>query len=177
MECSFSPKFRSSIRPSTSSRSGLQLVRRYSRTVQSSSELGTVAMSLLSRQTKGRASRIPGVRPRLIRVRVDAVFFLALDRDAQAAQEMEIVLRERRAFAATFRDPVSVFSLLGGNLVQANCGFQHQQHIESVLANILNHPCDLLALNDRLMDGLAQLLNQFAHSGCHGYLRERQSAR
>jgi hypothetical protein len=42
--------------------------------------------------------------------------------------------------------------------------------------DILHHPGDLLALDDRLMDGLAQLLNEFAQTGCHGYLQERRPA-
>ena len=59
------------------------------------------------------------------------------------------------------------------HFVEANGGFKHQQHIESVLANVLHNSGDLFALNDRLVDGLAQLLNQFAQTRCHGYLQER----
>ena len=66
---------------------------------------------------------------------------------------------------------------LGGDFVQADGGLQHQQHVKAVLADILHHPGDLLALNDRLVDGLAQLLNEFAQTGCHGYLQERRPAR
>ena len=66
---------------------------------------------------------------------------------------------------------------LGGNFVQADRSFQHQQHVEAVLADVLHHPGDLLALDDRLVDGLAQLLNEFAQTGCHRYLHKRRPAR
>src|ERR1035441_5892366 len=113
MECSFSPKFRSSIRPSTNSRSGLQLVRRYSRTVQSSSELGRVAMCLLSPQTNCQAS--------LLRIRRRRAFFFALDRDAQRAEKVQVVGREGASGLAFFRGGVTRGSgLLGGNFVQAD---------------------------------------------------------
>src|ERR1035441_2170899 len=112
MECSFSPKFRSSIRPSTNSRSGLQLVRRYSRTVQSSSELGSVAMGTVCSELDGKP------KPKLayetgrdrenwtpllssgtlvLFVLVIAVFFPG-DGDAQGTKEVKIVLGERTFF-------------------------------------------------------------------------------
>src|ERR1019366_7960490 len=46
-----------------------------------------------------------------------------------------------------------------------------------MLPDILYHPGDLLALNDRLMNGLAKLLNQFTQSRFHGYLQGRRPAR
>ena len=60
------------------------------------------------------------------------------------------------------------------HFVEADRGLQHQQNIEAVLADVLHHPGNLLALDDRLMDGLAQLLNQFPQTGCHEYLQERR---
>ena len=67
--------------------------------------------------------------------------------------------------------------VLFGHVVEADGGFQHQQHVEAVLADVLDHAGDLLALNDRLMDGLAQLLNEFAQTGCHWYLQGLRPAR
>ena len=73
--------------------------------------------------------------------------------------------------ATFFRACFGVFGILGADLVEADGGLQHQQHIEAVAADVLDDPGDLLALDDRLMDGLAQLLNEFAQAGCHGYLQ------
>jgi len=55
-----------------------------------------------------------------------------------------------------------LFGLFRGDLIEADSGLKHQQHIETVLANVLHHAGDLFAFNDRLMDGLAELLDQFA---------------
>jgi len=61
-----------------------------------------------------------------------------------------------------------VVTLFVADLVEADGGFKHQQHVKPVFADILHHAGNLLALNHRLMNRLAQLLNQFAHTGCHG---------
>src|ERR1039458_5304623 len=99
---------------------------------------------------------------------------LTFHRDPQRAQEVEVVGGELPQFAfAQFRCPGS--SALFGDFVQTDRGFEHEQHIESVLADVLHHAGDLLALDDRLMDGLAQLLNQFTQTGCHSYLHERRA--
>jgi len=64
-----------------------------------------------------------------------------------------------------------LFGLFGGEVVEGNGGLKHQQHIEAVSADVLDHAGDLLVLDDRLMDSLAQLLNEFAQTGCHIYLQ------
>ncbi len=77
--------------------------------------------------------------------------------------------------ASAVSSPASpFFSLRRHHFVQADRRLQHQQHVETVLADVLHHARNLFALDDRLMDGLAQLLNQFAQTGCHGYLQERR---
>jgi hypothetical protein len=114
-------------------------------------------------------------RSTLLRVRLGA-FFFALYGDAQGAEKMEIVRRECAALAILLGGS-GVLGLFGGDLVQADCGFKHQQHVKAVLADILHHPSDLFALDDRLMDGLAQLLNKFAQTRCHEYLHERRPVR
>ena len=63
------------------------------------------------------------------------------------------------------------------HFIQPDRGFKHQQHIESMLADVLHHAGNLFALNDRLMDGLAQLLDQFTQTGCHSYLHDREHDR
>ena len=74
--------------------------------------------------------------------------------------------------------PASASSeLLGGDFVEADGGLEHQQHIESVAPNILDHPGNLLALNDGLMDGLAELLDEFAQAGCQRIPPVRRPAR
>ena len=113
---------------------------------------------------------------KLLRIRLGRVFRLALNRDAQRAQKMQIVLRERTTHADLHPARLGAIVLAAVNLVQADGSFQHQQHVESVLANILHHPGDLLALDDRLVDGLAQLLNQFAQTRFHRYLHKRRTA-
>src|SRR5215471_12669678 len=160
MECSFSPKLRSSIRPSTNSRSGLQLVRRYSRTVQSSSELGRVATRQLSRGYARWGGKFLQYQLFGACSVFGIVAFVALHRDAQGLEEMEVVLGERTAFAVGFAIGLGVLGGLGAHLIQADRRLQHQQYVEAVLADILDHPGDLLALDDRLVDGLAQLLNE-----------------
>ncbi len=49
-------------------------------------------------------------------------------------------------------------------LVQSNRRFQHEQHIEALLADILHYFGDLLGLGNRLMNGFPQLLNQTTKS-------------
>jgi len=105
----------------------------------------------------------------LTRVRLGA-FFFALDGNPQRAQKVKVVLGE--CSVRTFG--VGLFALFGRYFIQANRGLQHQQHIEAMLADILHHSSDLFALDDRLMDSLAQLLNQFTQTRCHKYLQERQ---
>jgi hypothetical protein len=49
-------------------------------------------------------------------------------------------------------------------LVQSNRRFQHEQHIETLLADILHHFGDLLGLGNRLMNCLSQLLDKTTKS-------------
>jgi hypothetical protein len=82
---------------------------------------------------------------------------------------MQVVLREGSIGAGLLRATLGVFSR---DFVETNGRFKHEQHIEAVLADILHHAGDLLALDYRLMDSLTELLNQFAQTQCHRYLQE-----
>src|ERR1700733_6010519 len=85
---------------------------------------------------------------------------------------MQVVRRKCSHFAFTRIARPGGVGALCGNFIQADRSFEHEKHIESIFPNVLHHTGDLLALNDRLMDGLAQLLNQFTQTGCHCYLHE-----
>ena len=88
--------------------------------------------------------------------------------------------RKGRAFAARLRSRHAgrhtVLIFLASDLVEPDCRFEHQQHIEAVFADRLHHTGNLFALNDRLVDRLAQLLNQFAQTACHTNLHEYEPA-
>ena len=49
-------------------------------------------------------------------------------------------------------------------LVQSNRRFQHQQHIEALLADVLHDFGDLLGLGNRFMNGFPQLLDKTTKS-------------
>src|ERR1039457_5729908 len=68
-------------------------------------------------------------------------------------------------------------SILGRHFVEADGGLKHEQYIEAVLADILHDTGDLFSLDHRLMDGHAELLDEFAHSRRQAYLQERRPAR
>jgi hypothetical protein len=90
------------------------------------------------------------------------VFAPTFDRDAQGTQKVQVIGGEGAIVAALIAAGVALVGLFGGHFVQADGRLQHQQDVEPVAADILHHTGDLLALNDRLMDGLAELLDQFA---------------
>ena len=92
------------------------------------------------------------------------------DGDAQLAEEAEIVLREGLVDVASGGD-FDLSVLLGGEIVECDGGFEHEQDIEAVLADVLYDTGDLLVLDDRLVDGLSQLLNEFAQTSCHRCLQ------
>ena len=94
------------------------------------------------------------------------------DRDAQLAEEAEIVLGEGLVDVAAGGD-FDVFVLFGGEIVEGDGGFEHEQHIKAVTTDILNDAGDVLVLGDRLIDGLSQLLNEFAQTCCHRCLQGR----
>ena len=108
-------------------------------------------------------------------------FPLALHRDAEGAEKVKVVGREWPFFAADKGTCLPAFGnslpALGSHLIEADGRLQHQQHVESVAAYVLHHPGNLFALDHRLMDRLAELLNQFAQTRSHGYLQERRPAR
>ena len=101
---------------------------------------------------------------------------LAGDRDAQLAEEAEIVLGEGLVGAAASGD-FDLLGLLGGEVVESDGGLEHEQHIEAVTTDVLDDAGDLLVLDDRLVDGLAELLNEFAHTDCHRRLQGLRPAR
>ena len=88
-----------------------------------------------------------------------------LDRDTQGAQKVYI-LRVKSLI------PGRIFVHRGFEFrrwllfyfVQSNRRFQHQQHIETLLADILHHLGDLLGLGNRLMDGFPKLLDKTTKS-------------
>lgn len=106
----------------------------------------------------------------LLRVGFGFVFFFAGDRDAQRAEEAQIVLRKGIFVAAVANGDFDRFGLAFGHIVEGDGGFKHEQHIEAVLADILHNARDLVVLGDRLMDGFAQLLDEFAQTSCHEHL-------
>ena len=53
---------------------------------------------------------------------------------------------------------------------------QHEKHVEALFADVLHNTGDLFALDDRFMDGLSQLLNEFAQARCHVNLRAAAGA-
>ena len=81
------------------------------------------------------------------------------------------IRRERRKFtsffvkcaASGFRGSIRVLSLLR-DFVQTDGGLEHQEHVETMLADVLDHAGDLLALNNGFMDCLSELLDQFAQA-------------
>jgi hypothetical protein len=98
--------------------------------------------------------------------RVVGVF--AFDGDAEGAEEVDVVLGEGCAVGGKFR---SVGVLAFFNFVEADGGFEHEEYIKSVLANILHDTRDLFAFDDGLVDGFTELLDQFAQARCHSFLR------
>lgn len=61
-----------------------------------------------------------------------------------------------------------IYRTPGGGLllhfIEPDGGFQHQQDVEALFANVLDHLGDLLGLGNRFVDGLPQLLNETAES-------------
>ncbi len=60
---------------------------------------------------------------------------------------------------------------LVSDLIEADGGFQHQQNIEPLLANLADYPGDLIGLAHRLMDRFAQLLDEFFYLLIQCHLR------
>ena len=85
------------------------------------------------------------------------------DGDAQLAEEAEVVLGEGLVDVDAGGD-FGARVLFGGEVVEGDRGFEHEEDIEAVLADVLNDAGDLLVLDDRLVDGLAELLNEFAQT-------------
>ncbi len=90
---------------------------------------------------------------------------------------MQVILRESTDLASGPVNRMGSVSSFAGNLVETNRRFEHEQHVEAVLTDVLHHPGYLLTLDDRLMNGLAELLNEFTQAGCHGYLQKRRPTR
>jgi hypothetical protein len=84
-----------------------------------------------------------------------------LNRNAQRAKKAHILGGKRlTAFFPLHR--ISRRMLL--NRIQSNRRFQHQQHVETLLANFLNHPCDLRRLGHGFVYGFPKLLDQALQS-------------
>jgi hypothetical protein len=88
-----------------------------------------------------------------------------LDRDAQRAQKVYILRIKRLVILGIF---AAAGLHLGYRLllhfVQSNRRFQHEEHIEALLADILNHLGNLLGLGNRFMNGLPKLLDKTTKS-------------
>ena len=102
---------------------------------------------------------------------VVVVLFVAFDGDAEGAEEVEVVAREGSVLGG------AVAGLAGGSFffvdfIEADGGLEHQQDVEAVFADVLHHSGDLLAFNDRFVDSLSELLDEFAQvsvaAGCQG---------
>lgn len=102
---------------------------------------------------------------------VGVVFRLAGDGNAKGAEKAEIIRGERQLGWGVSDGDFDLLGLFGGKVVESDSGLEHQQNIEAVSADILDHAGDLLALDDRLMDRLAKLLNEFAQTCRHNYLQ------
>ena len=96
--------------------------------------------------------------------------------DAQLAKEAEIVLGEGLLGAVAGGD-FDGRVLFGGEVVEGDGGFKHEHHIEAVTTDVLHDTGDVLALGDRLIDGLAELLNEFTQTCCHRHLQGRRPTR
>lgn len=46
------------------------------------------------------------------------------------------------------------------NFIETDSCFQHQQYVEALLAQIANHPCDVLGFRDGLVNRFPELLDQ-----------------
>jgi hypothetical protein len=88
-----------------------------------------------------------------------------LDRDAQRAQKVYILRVKRLVVLRIFATPGLHFrNWLLFHLVQSDRRFQHEQHIEALFADILNHLGNLLGLGNRFMNGLPKLLDKTTES-------------
>lgn len=94
---------------------------------------------------------------------------IAFHRYTERLEEVQVVLGERAIFCRRFFIP----SLFRTHFIQTDGRLQHEQHIKAVFPDILHNPGNLFALDDRLVNGLSQLLDEFAQTGCHVYLRRR----
>ncbi len=116
------------------------------------------------------------VEPPPILIIVGILTFVAFDRDPQGAQEVDVRGRERLtalliALHALDRDPDARLIF---DFIQTDGRLQHQQHIEALLANILDDAGDVLRFGDTLVDRLSQLLDQLSQLliqlGCPQFL-------
>jgi hypothetical protein len=88
-----------------------------------------------------------------------------LDRDAQGAQKVYILrVKSLISLGALVRGGLQFGNRLLFYLVQSNRRFQHQQHVEALLADVLHDFGDLLGLGNRFMDGFTQLLDKTTKS-------------
>jgi len=92
----------------------------------------------------------------------------AFDGDAEGAEEVDVVLGEGGAVGGDLR---SVRVLAFFHFVEADGGFEHEEYIKPVLANILHDTRDLFAFDNGLVNGFTELLDQFAQARCHRFLR------
>jgi len=92
-------------------------------------------------------------------------FSALLDRDAEGAQKVYILgVKSIISLRIFRRRGFQLGDWLLFYLVQSNRRFQHQQHVETLLTDILHHFGDLLGLGNRLMNGLSQLLDKTTKS-------------
>src|ERR1700759_5210919 len=96
---------------------------------------------------------------------------VAFDGNAKRAEEADILRGEGFASFNNLRlRCVAFLARLCLDLVQADRRLEHQEHIESLAANVLHHARNLFGLGDGLMDRLSQLLDQLAHPCIHSRL-------
>src|ERR1700756_1894490 len=84
-----------------------------------------------------------------------------LNGNAERFQEVKILRAERIATCLTV--VARRFERSGGllfQLIQTYCRLQHQQNVESLLANIFHHASDVFGLGNALMYSFAQLLDK-----------------
>src|SRR5882757_2794112 len=85
------------------------------------------------------------------------IFALVREADAQRLQEAEVGCSERSVHLFRFFSSLRIGGL-EVELIQTDRGFQHQQYIEPLLADVLDHSGNVLRLRDGLMDRFTELL-------------------
>jgi hypothetical protein len=80
------------------------------------------------------------------------------DADSERFQEVQVVTGEG-AFG-DFLGGVSGLWGVIGHLIEADGSFEHEEHVEALLADVFDDTCDVLGFGDGLVDRFPKLLDQ-----------------